>query len=269
MDRYAVIGQPVAHSRSPRIHSLFAREAGVCLTYEAVEISPDRLGVMLRRLHDESYRGLNVTLPHKTAVAAVCEKVSERAALAGAVNTLLRTPTGWSGDNTDGEGLVRDLERLGCAIDDRRVLVLGAGGAARGILGPLLALRPRELVLSNRTPWKPEVVVKAFSALGPIRPSTHIALKGDRFDLIINATSAGHSGQLPRLPEGLFAAAAFAYDLSYGKVAEPFLQWAAGQGASRREDGLGMLVEQAAAAFELWHGKRPQTAPVLVELRGQ
>jgi shikimate dehydrogenase len=267
MDRYAVIGHPVAHSRSPRIHSLFAQQVGACLTYEAVEISPDRLAVMLRRLYEESYLGLNVTLPHKTAVAALCEQVSERAALAGAVNTLLRTPTGWRGDNTDGEGLVRDLARLGCEIEDRRALVLGAGGAARGILGPLLALQPRELVLSNRTPWKPEEVVKSFTARGPIRPSTHLALKGDRFDLIINATSAGHSGQMPRLPPNLFAKDAYAYDLSYGQASEPFLKWASAQGVTRCVDGLGMLVEQAAAAFELWRGVRPQTEQVLRELR--
>lgn len=267
MDRYAVIGHPVAHSRSPRIHSLFAQEVDARLTYEAVDISPDRLAVMLRRLHEEHYLGLNVTLPHKTAVAALCEQVSERAALAGAVNTLLRTPTGWRGDNTDGEGLVRDLARLGCAVDDRRVLVIGAGGAARGILGPLLALEPRELVLSNRTPWKPEEVVKCFTARGPIRPATHLALKGDHFDLIINATSAGHSGQLPRLPADLFAKGAYAYDLSYGQAAVPFLEWAAGQGVVHCIDGLGMLVEQAAASFELWRGVRPQAEPVLEALR--
>jgi shikimate dehydrogenase len=267
MDRYAVIGHPVAHSRSPRIHSLFAQQVGACLTYDAIDISAERLAVMLRRLHEEHYLGLNVTLPHKTAVAALCEQVSERAARAGAVNTLLRTPTGWRGDNTDGEGLLRDLERLGCTVDDRRVLVLGAGGAARGILAPLLSLQPRELVLSNRTPWKPEELVKTFAGLGPIRPGTHLALKGDRFDLIINATSAGHSGQMPRLPPELFAAGAFAYDLSYGKAAEPFLDWAAGQGVANRVEGLGMLVEQAAAAFELWRGVRPQTASVLAALK--
>jgi shikimate dehydrogenase len=268
MNRYAVIGQPIAHSRSPRIHSLFAEQCGIELTYEAVEISPERLTVMLRRLHEEHYLGLNVTLPHKTAVAALCEQVSERAERAGAVNTLLRTATGWRGDNTDGEGLLQDLARLGCCdLRGKRVLVIGAGGAARGILAPLLGLQPRELVLSNRTPWKPEELVRSFTALGSIRPCTHLALKGDRFDLIINATSAGHDGRLPRLPEGLFADGACVYDLSYGKAAVPFLDWARRQGAAQAADGLGMLVEQAAVAFELWHGVRPQTAPVLAALR--
>jgi shikimate dehydrogenase len=185
------------------------------------------------------------------------------------VNTLLRTPTGWRGDNTDGEGLLHDLDRIGCELDDRRILVVGAGGAARGILAPLLSRRPKELVLSNRTPWKPEEVVKAFVELGPIRPCTHLALKGDRFDLVINATSAGHSGQLPRLPAELFADGAFAYDLSYGKAAELFLAWAHQQGAKKLSDGLGMLVEQAASSFELWRGVRPQTVPVLEAVRGR
>jgi shikimate dehydrogenase len=267
MDRYAVIGQPIAHSMSPRIHTLFAEQFGTRICYEAVEISPDRLQVMLPRLHDEHYLGISVTLPHKTAVVPLCEERSERAERAGAVNQLIRTATGWRGDNTDGEGLIRDLDRLGCGIAGKRVLVLGAGGAARGILAPLLVRHPAELVLSNRTPWKPEELVKFFTPLGPIRPATHLALKGDRFDLVINATSAGHSGQMPRLPPGLLADKAVAYDLSYGRVAEPFIAWARAQGAGLIADGLGMLVEQAALAFELWRGVRPQTEPVLQALR--
>jgi shikimate dehydrogenase len=262
-DRYAVIGQPIAHSLSPRIHSLFAQQVGAKTCYEAVEISPDRLAVMLPRLHAEHYLGLNVTLPHKTAVAALCEACSERAEAAGAVNTLIRTPTGWRGDNTDGEGLIRDLARLGVAVQGKRVLILGAGGAARGIIPPLLAQKPLELVISNRTPWKPEELVKIFHTRGPIRAGTHLALKGDRFDLIINATSAGHKGEMPRLPEGLFAAGATAYDLSYGKASEPFTAWARGCGITAVADGLGMLIEQAAAAFALWRNQTPDTTAVL------
>ncbi len=266
-DRYAVIGQPIAHSLSPRIHSMFAQQVGAKICYEAVEISPDRLAVMLPRLHAEHYLGLNVTLPHKTAVAALCEESSERAEAAGAVNTLIRTPTGWRGDNTDGEGLIRDLARLGVAIEGKRVLILGAGGAARGIIPPLLVQRPLELAVSNRTPWKPEELIKIFHARGPIRASTHLALKGDRFDLVINATSAGHKGEMPRMPEGLLATGAAAYDLSYGKVAGPFTEWARNQGATLIADGLGMLAEQAAAAFALWRGVRPETMSVLKTLR--
>ncbi|MDR3417738.1 MAG: shikimate dehydrogenase [Nevskia sp.] len=265
---YAVLGQPVAHSRSPRIHSLFAAQVGAQLRYEAIEVAPERLAETLTALYAAGYAGFNLTLPHKTAAVALCESLGTRAEHAGAVNTLIRTPGGWRGDNTDGVGLVRDLRHnLGVAIAGRRVLVLGAGGAARGILEPLLAERPQELVLSGRNPWKPEELATAFKALGNIRPCTHLALKGDQFDLIVNATSAGHHGQAPRLPPGLFAAGALAYDLNYGKAAAPFLEWARGAGAERVADGLGMLVEQAAESFQLWRGVRPETGPVLAALR--
>jgi shikimate dehydrogenase len=212
--------------------------------------------------------GFNLTLPHKAAAVVLCEELGERAERAGAVNTLVRTASGWRGDNTDGIGLVRDLlHNLGAAVAGRRVLVLGSGGAARGILGPVLARQPAELVISGRNPWKPEELAAAFNTLGAVRPCTHYALKGDRYDLILNATSAGHGGEVPRLPEELFAPGALAYDLNYGPAAEPFLRWARGQGASACADGLGMLVEQAAESFLLWRGQRPDTAPVLAALR--
>jgi shikimate dehydrogenase len=197
----------------------------------------------------------------------LCESRSERAERAGAVNTLIRREHGWHGCNTDGVGLVNDLRNLGVPLAGKRILVLGAGGAARGILEPLLAGKPAELVLSSRNPWKPEELAAVFKPHGPIRPCTHLALKGDRFDLILNATSAGHEGEVPRLPPGLFAPDALAYDLNYGAAAKPFLDWAQAQGAARGTDGLGMLVEQAAEAFQLWRGVRPETAPVLAELR--
>lgn len=268
MDRYAVIGYPVSHSKSPFIHAQFARQTGQDLSYDAVEVEAEVLPAALAHLHQEGYRGLNVTLPHKVAVAALCEAVSERAQLAGAVNTLIRTDSGWRGDNTDGEGLVRDLtDNLRLAIAGKRVLVLGAGGAARGILKPLLEQEPAELTLSNRSPWKPEELAEQFKAHGRIRPCTHLALKGDQFDLIINATSAGHGGGMPRLPGQLLAAGGACYDLSYGKAFEPFAAWACTQGAARVSDGLGMLVEQAAAAFEIWRGVKPDTKPVLQRVR--
>ncbi|MES0875415.1 shikimate dehydrogenase [Sinimarinibacterium thermocellulolyticum] len=267
MDRYAVIGQPVAHSKSPAIHARFARQTGQTLAYEAIEVAPERLAEHLAELHAKGYAGLNVTLPHKIAVMALCEAVSERAQRAGAVNTLIRTDTGWRGDNTDGEGFIRDLQRLGIAVAGRRVLVLGAGGAARGILEPLLAQRPAELVVSNRNPWKPEALAEDFKALGTVVPRTHLSLKGDRFDLIVNATSAGHQGRMIALPGQLLATGGDAYDLSYGAAFTPFREWAQSQGAARIADGLGMLVEQAAAAFALWRGQRPQTAPVIEALR--
>ncbi len=267
MDRYAVIGYPITHSRSPQIHAQFARQTGQALSYDAVEVEADVLPAALQELHAQPFLGLNVTLPHKVAVMALCEHLSERAALAGAVNTLVRTDTGWQGDNTDGEGLLRDLQRLGYTVKGRRVLVIGAGGAVRGILGPLLGERPAELVVSNRNPWKPEALAEHFKAVGPIRPCTHLALKGDRYDLILHATSAGHAGQFPKLPGQLLAPGGACYDLSYGAAYEPFRGWAQAQGATRIADGLGMLVEQAAAAFERWRGVRPQTQAVIESLR--
>jgi shikimate dehydrogenase len=269
MDRYAVIGQPVSHSKSPAIHARFARQTQQALTYEAIEVAPAALAEQLQRFHADGWSGFNVTLPHKQAVARLCESVTDRAQLAGAVNTLVRTPTGWAGDNTDGEGFVNDLARLGIALTGRRVLVLGAGGATRGILGPLLAARPSLLVVSNRNPWKPEALAEAFKAHGTIVPRTHVALKGDRYDVIINATSAGHSGALPLLPGPLLAEGGDCYDLSYGAASQPFCKWSRAQRAACSADGLGMLVEQAASSFERWRGVRPETAPVLSELRRQ
>lgn len=265
--RYAVIGTPVAHSLSPRIHPAFARQLGIELQYDAIEAAPRDLLTLLAELHAENLRGLNVTLPHKATIAPLCERLSERAELAGAVNCLTRTDTGWTGDNTDGEGLVRDLARLGFAVAGRRVLLLGAGGAARGVIAPLLALQPTELVISSRNPWKPEELFERFKGRGALRPCTHYALKGDRFDLIINATSAGHTGEAPRLPPALLSDGAVCYDMSYGRAHRPFAAWAKAEGARQVEDGLGMLVEQAAAAFEAWFAQRPDTAPVLSELR--
>ena len=269
MDRYAVLGQPIAHTKSPLIHSRFAAQTGVDLRYEAFEVAPAELAATLARLHAEGWQGFNLTLPHKTAVAALCEARSEAAERAGAVNTLIRTEAGWRGDNTDGAGLVRELrDNLRIVLRDRRVVVLGAGGAARGILAPLLAEAPRELVISNRNPWKPEEIAAALKPLGNIVPRTHLSLKGDRFDVVINATSAGHDGTMPRLPPGIFSDGALAYDLNSGAAATPFLEWAQAQGAARLSDGLGMLVEQAAESFRLWRGVRPDTAAVLAELRG-
>ena len=267
MDRYAVIGQPVAHSQSPRIHQLFAQQVGAELSYDKIEVEAPVLEQDLKRLYADGYHGLNVTLPHKTTVGALCESVSDRALLAGAVNVLRRTPTGWSADNVDGAGLMRDLARLGFEVGGKRVLLLGAGGAARGALKPLLDAKPAELTLSNRNPWKPEELAEHFKAHGRVRPCTHIALKGDRFDLIINATSVGHTGQFLKLPGQLLADGGACYDLSYGPAYEPFAQWARAQGAARLADGLGMLVEQAALSFEFWRGVLPQTAPVLAALR--
>lgn len=267
MDHYAVIGQPIAHSQSPAIHTRFAEQLKANLRYEAIEVAPATLAESLKRLHANGYQGLNVTLPHKVAVMSLCESVTERAQLAGAVNTLIRTQTGWRGDNTDGEGLMQDLAAQGIAVAGKRVLILGAGGAVRGILKPLLDARPAELTLSNRNPWKPEELAEQFKPHGTIRPCTHYALKGDAYDVVLHATSIGHTGKMLLLAPGLLAPGAACYDLSYGKAYEPFRAWAQSQGAAKVVDGLGMLVEQAASAFALWRGTRPQTAPVLAALR--
>ena len=267
MDRYAVIGQPVAHSLSPRIHTLFAQQTKQPLSYEALEIAPEALADTLKKLHADGWRGFNVTLPHKLAVAALCESVSERAQLAGAVNTLIRTDSGWRGDNTDGVGLIRDLKTQGIAVTGKRVLLLGAGGAARGVIKPLLDEKPAELTLSNRNPWKPEKIAAEFKPHGNIRPATHLSLRGDHFDLIINATSAGHGGVMPRISTDVLDKNGACYDLSYGNAHAPFATWAKQQNAAKLGDGLGMLVEQAAASFELWRGTRPATDHVLTALR--
>ena len=267
IDRYAVIGQPVAHSQSPRIQAMFAKQFGAELSYETIEVAPEALAETLARLHAQGYKGLNVTLPHKLDALKLCESVSERAQLAGVVNVVKRTETGWSGDNVDGAGFMRDLAQIGFAVAGKTVLVLGAGGAARGILKPLLDAKPGELTLSNRNPWKPEEFAEQFKAFGTIRPCTHIALKGDRFDLIINATSVGHTGAFLKLPGQLLADGGACYDLSYGKAFPPFAQWAEAQGATRVADGIGMLVEQAALSHQFWRGVLPKTAPVIEALR--
>jgi shikimate dehydrogenase len=270
MDRFAVLGQPVAQSHSPQIHGWFAKQFGVDLSYEKIEVTPEALADTLARLHADGYRGLNVTAPHKLGALAAAVDESPRAQLAGAANTLTRLEAGWRADNTDGEGLVRDLrDNNWLSVGGKRVLLLGAGGAARGVLKPLLDERPALLVISSRTPWTVEKLAEEFKPYGSIRPSTHLALKGDRFDLIVNATSAGHSGEVPRLPAGLLNPGGACYDLSYGKAFAPFRNWALAQGARVVADGIGMLVEQAASSFELWHGRRPTTSPVIATLRNR
>ena len=268
MDRFAVLGQPIAQSQSPQIHAWFAEQFGIKLAYERIEVAPDALAETLRHLHNEGYLGLNVTAPHKIGALAAAVDRTPRAELAGAANTLSRMPHGWRADTTDGDGLIRDLrDNHWLPVGGKRVLLLGSGGAVRSVLKPLLDEHPAVLVVSGRTPWTVEKLAEQFKAHGPIRPSTHLALKGESFDLIINATSAGHQGEVPRLPAGLLREGGACYDMSYGKAFEPFRNWALLQGARVVADGAGMLVEQAASSFELWHGKRPRAAPVIERLR--
>lgn len=269
--RYAVFGSPVSHSKSPRIHSLFAKQFGIDLEYLAIEAPLDDFAGAVRRFRDEGGKGGNVTVPFKREAWELADRRTGRAELAGAVNTLQFDADGTIlGDNTDGIGLVRDLTvNLDTRLYDRRLLVVGAGGAVRGILGPLLEQAPRELVLANRTVARAEELAGVFAAVGPIQPSAFGALTGRSFDLVINGTAASLAGAVPELPDGLFAPGALAYDLMYGDGSTPFLDWAGERGATRLADGLGMLVEQAAESFLLWHGQRPNTEPVIRELQGR
>ncbi len=271
VDLYCVFGNPVAHSKSPRIHALFAAQTGERLRYEAVLAAPGAFPQALAAFRARGGRGCNVTVPFKEDAWRCCAARSERADLAQAVNTIRFEPDGraW-GDNTDGVGLVRDLTaNLGFTLAGRRLLVLGAGGATRGILGPLLAERPALVVVANRTAERATALVARYAGLGTVSGGGYDLLDGQRFDLVLDATSAGLRREAPLLPGGLFAAGGVAYALVYGPAAEPFLAGARLAGAARAADGLGMLVEQAAESYALWRGRRPATAPVIAALRGR
>ncbi|HEX2830412.1 MAG TPA: shikimate dehydrogenase [Burkholderiales bacterium] len=268
-DRYAVIGNPVAHSKSPRIHAEFARQTGEDIAYEKLHAELAEFEAAVQRFGDEGGRGLNVTVPFKHRAHALASRSSVRAEQAGAVNTLAFGADGIAGDNTDGVGLVRDLTvNLGCEIAGRRVLLVGAGGASFGVCGPLLDRQPACLVIANRTVEKAVALAQRFAGYYPGADLIGIgydALGGRAFDVVINATSAGLSGEMPALGKTVFARGALAYDMVYGR-ATPFLELAADAGA-RTADGLGMLVEQAAESFFVWRGVRPDTAPVIALLR--
>jgi shikimate dehydrogenase len=267
-DRYCVFGNPVAHSKSPTIHAAFARLTGQDIGYEARLAPLDDFASSLRDWFAQGGKGCNVTVPFKEQAWALAEVRSARAEKAGAVNTLLRGKDGrLYADNTDGVGLVRDLvQNAGATLHGKRVLVLGAGGAVRGVLSPLLAEKPAQLVVANRTAAKAEALAALFADEGAVRGCGFEALAGLSFDVVINGTSASLQGDLLPLPDNVLAPHALAYDMMYGAVPTVFLQWAAARGAHTR-DGLGMLVEQAAEAFFLWRHVRPPTAEVLVQLR--
>ncbi|MBD9413571.1 shikimate dehydrogenase [Pseudomonas sp. PDM16] len=269
-DRYGVFGNPIGHSKSPLIHGMFAAQTGQDLSYEALLAPLDDFNGYARAFF-EIGKGGNVTVPFKEEAYRLAEELSERARRAGAVNTLKRLDDGrLLGDNTDGAGLVRDLTvnaRLDLAGKD--ILLLGAGGAVRGVLAPLLAQAPQTLVIANRTVERAEQLAHEFAELGPVAASGFDWLSAP-VDLIINGTSASLAGELPPLEPGLIKPGhTVCYDMMYGKEPTAFNRWAAEHGAARCIDGLGMLVEQAAEAFFLWRGVRPDTAPVLAELRSQ
>jgi shikimate dehydrogenase len=263
-DSYGVIGHPIAHSKSPVIHQQFAIQTRQELTYEAFDIASDELTSKLNTLIDSGVRGLNVTVPHKNAIANLVDELSEHARLTGAVNTISIDSDGiMQGDNTDGVGLIRDLtENLKMELADRRLLILGAGGATSGIVPKLLDALPASLHIANRTVQKAADLAEQFADLGNISACRYDELRGMQFDLIINATSAGLSGQVPPFPESIINAAVVCYDLSYSMTDTPFCAWAREIGAAEVHQGWGMLVEQAAESFLIWRGVRPDTAPV-------
>lgn len=270
--RYAVFGQPIVQSQSPRIHAAFGHAQGIAVDYRAIEAAPQDFAAALEAFAADGGVGANVTLPHKEAAFALCATSTSRAQRAGAVNTLLRKGERWHGDNTDGIGLVRDLTgRHGLDLRGRRVLLLGAGGAARGVAPALLDAGILELVVANRTPARADALADAMSEPGRAISAYWEDLReqGD-FELIINATSAGRNdAAVFNLPLSLVNSLTTAVDLNYGEVAIPFLAWARAAGCRNSFDGLGMLVEQAAESFQLWHGVRPDTSEVYAELRGR
>ena len=266
VDCYAVVGNPVAHSLSPRIHARFAAQTAQKISYEAIQIPPGSFATDIRNLQHKGYSGVNVTVPFKLEAWEFCEHLSERAQNAGAVNTMSFLADGRvTGDNTDGIGLTRDLvDNLGVVIEQKKVLLLGAGGAVRGILGPILALSPSRLTIANRTLHKAVALVQDFKKFGEIHAITYETLGSTSYDLIINGTAAGLSNQVPPIPDGALAENSVCYDLMYNiSTTTAFVDWASARGVKQAFDGRGMLVEQAAEAFHVWRGIQPRTVEVI------
>lgn len=274
--RFAVIGHPVNHSRSPDIHAAFAQQTSIELTYERLDALPMAFETCVAQFFSDKGRGLNVTVPFKERAWQLAQSnLSDRAKQAGAVNTLWTSPQGLHGCNTDGIGLVRDLQRLALLIPNARVLLLGAGGAAKGVLGPLLEAGCEHLHVANRTADRALSLRQAWIEQQPAVTSCLTAgsigadLTDRSWDLVINATASSLQGQSLELPAGLFSAKTSAYDMMYGEQPTLFLQQATQQGATRVADGLGMLVEQAAESFRIWHGTLPEVTPVINAIRAQ
>lgn len=271
LDRYAVMGNPIGHSKSPRIHALFAQQTGQCLSYEAMLVAVDGFVTAVDEFQHSGGKGLNITVPFKQEAWALIANRSPRAERAGAVNTIVFAADGGRyADTTDGVGLVRDLIiNHGITLSQKRILVLGAGGAVRGVLEPILEQSPTELVIANRTAAKAVELAQVFHPQDNISGCGFEALAGRQFDVVINGTAASLEGEVPPLPENVLAKGACCYDMMYGNTLTAFQRWAQQQGAHQALDGLGMLVEQAAESFFLWRGVRPKTVPVIDELRRQ
>jgi shikimate dehydrogenase len=270
-DHYAVMGNPVAHSKSPRIHTLFARQTAQDIEYGAILVEPGGFAQAVAVFLARGGKGLNVTVPFKQQAWALARTRTARAERAGAVNTLvLETSGAHFGDTTDGVGLVRDLSaNHGCPLAGRRLLLVGAGGAAQGVIEALLDEQPALLVVANRTAGKAVELARRFCSLGRIEGCGLQDPAGQGFDVIINATAASLGGAVPALPDDVVTPSTWCYDMMYGDAPTAFVRWGRVRGAAQSLDGLGMLVEQAAESFKLWRGVRPETAPVIAALRGK
>jgi shikimate dehydrogenase len=268
-DQYGVIGHPVAHSWSPFIHGMFARQTGESIIYRLHDVLPEDFRAYVLDFFSRGGRGLNVTVPHKVAAAELANELTPRAERAAAVNTLaVQRDNRLLGDNTDGAGLVHDLrDNLSVNLAGRRVLIVGAGGATRGVVAPLLVLRPAELVIANRTAERAQAFAADFKDIGAVRGCGFDDLDEHSYDVVINATSASLAGEVPAIPASVIRPDSLCYDMAYSKGDTPFLRWSREQGCTRAIQGWGMLVEQAAESFQVWRGVRPQTAPVLEALR--
>ncbi len=266
---YAVFGNPVKHSKSPQIHSLFAKQTGITLKYQAIEVPLDKFVNSVNLFSKQYGKGLNITVPFKEEAFSMCDVLTERARLCGSVNTIwFSDDSKIYGDTTDGQGLINDLViNHNLSLKNKSLLVLGAGGSVKAILEPLLKQNPKRLLIANRTVSKAEDLADIFSCIGNVKSCSYDDLISESFDLVINGTSLSLQGKLPPLPDSILLEKACCYDLMYADKATVFMEWSRQKGAALVMDGLGMLVEQAAESFQIWHGIKPETRPVIKALR--
>ena len=267
---YAVFGNPIAHSQSPLVHSLFAKQVGIDLEYRAIQVDIGGFEQAVSGFQANGGNGLNVTVPFKLNAWKIADELTDRAQLAGAVNTLFFQDNRIKGDNTDGAGLVKDIElNLNVALTESKILVIGAGGAVRGVLAPMLEKQPESITISNRTKGKADALVEMFADYGTVSSTTLEQANLDRYDIVINATSTGIHGEVPSVSPQVFRGVSLVYDMMYGKNPTKFMQWAGQNSGAQISDGLGMLIEQAAESFKIWHGVMPQTSAVIGAVRSK
>jgi len=269
IDHYAVMGNPIAHSKSPQIHTQFAAQTQQQLEYDKLKVETEDFASTVAGFYHNNGKGLNITVPLKEEAFQLATTLTERAKRAGAVNTLiLNSEDNYTGDNTDGIGLVRDLtENHATELKNKDILILGAGGAVRGILEPFIQQQPKRIVIANRTLARAQKLADDFSDIVDIEVFEFSQLAGQQFDIVINGTSASLSGELPPLPDNLLKDNSTTYDMMYGKDDTPFMTWSKNNNANKVIDGLGMLVEQAAESFYCWRKVRPETQPVIKAIR--